>query len=360
MNNSIAILQLSTDETALELVTVMDAYESAFFSRSWSEYGKFQIQIKVDAPSSGELTRGRFVMFGNDTKSIGIILERVQTTGATASDKTITITGREAKTLLSRRLVKPLAGNVLYTVTGPGETVIKTTVNQQLGVGVADTNRWIEVVKIATDQARGASYILSSEYGKLNEEITKASKASGVGFWFELDTSDNTLLLECDTGTDRTVSQSSNPRAIFAEKYDTIASGSITDSDIEYRNWAVIASGEDKDTGLKTYAETTNEGATPAGIYRREVFVDGSQYPIGDLAAYGVSQLDTMTTTAFIDGQILTVSSLMYRRDYDLGDIVSVQIGNYSYDARITEVKENWAAGRYEVNIIFDDPYPEN
>jgi hypothetical protein len=177
--------------------------------------------------------------------------------------------------------------------------------------------------------------------------------ATEVGYFIYIDEASGDFVFDISLGTDRTATQTTNPRAIFSDDYDTIKGAKFVTSDNQYRNYAYVA-GQGVGTG-RTVREVYSTTAEPTGFDRKEIFVDARDLTAtADLDARGGQKLGEYNIQTTVDGMPLTYSPLVYRTDYDLGDLVTVDVYDSPYDARITSVKESWAPLSYNIDIVFD------
>lgn len=79
-----------------------------------------------------------------------------------------------------------------------------------------------------------------------------------------------------------------------------------------------------------------------------------------DLINRGNQKLTEYEQEVYLEGQALTKSRLVYEKDYDLGDIVTLQNREWGItrDARITEVKEIYEPADKRIELVFDNSRP--
>lgn len=341
-------------ESDLTLVGELDDYASAYFTRSWFGIGDFSIQTNFNTAHATDLQKGRIVMFGKDKYRAGIITKldkKLDENGK--GGQIITASGYEIKFIFTQRIVLPQAASPTYTLSNSAETVMKTLVSDQAGA-TADADRQFPGLTIATDADRGSNYVLNVRYNTtVADELQKISMATEVGYFIYIDEASGDFVFDISLGTDRTATQTTNPRAIFSDDYDTIKGAKFVTSDNQYRNYAYVA-GQGVGTG-RTVREVYSTTAEPTGFDRKEIFVDARDLTAtADLDARGGQKLGEYNIQTTVDGMPLTYSPLVYRTDYDLGDLVTVDVYDSPYDARITSVKESWAPLSYNIDIVFD------
>lgn len=174
-------------------------------------------------------------------------------------------------------------------------------------------------------------------------------------------------------GRNLSVNQSLLPPAIFSPEFNTLGQLSYTESELNYRNFAVVAGqGEGVERRIITVGESS-------GFERYELFVDARDVSeetereegvdpvprppheiVEDLTNRGNQKLAEYEQEIYLEGQALTKSRLVYGVDYDLGDIVTLQNREWgvTLDARITEVKEIYEPGNTRVELTFGNNRP--
>lgn len=165
-----------------------------------------------------------------------------------------------------------------------------------------------------------------------------------------------------------TVNQSELPPAIFSPEFNTLGQLSYVESELDYRNYAIVAGqGEGVDRRIINVGNAT-------GYDRYELFVDArdieevdeneNQIPISDinesLTIRGQQKLQEHEQEIYLEGQSLTKSRLIYEKDYDLGDIVTLQNKDWgvTLDTRITEIKEIYEPSGKQIDLTFGNNRP--
>lgn len=144
------------------------------------------------------------------------------------------------------------------------------------------------------------------------------------------------------------------------------------DSDLNHKNTAYIAGqGEGVDRRVVVLGQAS-------GLARKELFVDArdvleetdveGEVPvprplneiIADLINRGKQKLAELIQETFLEAQIMTHSTFKYEKDWDLGDVVTVQYKDWgvTLDARITEVKEIYEADGVQIEATFGNSRP--
>jgi len=345
--------------TDLSLIAEVDWYEDAYFTRSLTGYGKFSISINYNITNAQLFTKGSMVQFGNSDHRIGFIdeIQKGIDEGGKGSQK-LTITGFEAKSVFSRRIVIPASGNDYYIQDAVVETVMKNTVLDQCGAS-AVTARKFALLNVATDLGRGTSYQLQAFNTSLSDHLTTAAESQSpyIGFEVYFDEVNKKLVFDVIVGKDRRSSQVINPRVCFSSEYDTLKSATITDQYSGFKN--VVYVGGQGDGADKTIVKTT-ETVEATDLVRRETYLDKSNLQTTSaLTNAGTSQLNALAQAILtVDAQALVTSQYKIFTDYDIGDLVNIKEYGALFDAQITEAQESWAYGKYEVSLTFGKQAP--
>lgn len=342
-------------DTALTLIAELDNYESLYFTRAWYGIGDFRLQMSLDVLHADALVRGYIICVGNDPYKTGIITEIIKSIDENGA-KTVTASGYELRHLFTWRRVVPAAGQARWEHTGTVETILKNLVYAQAGAGAVAVRR-IPLLTMATDLGRGMSYLVSARYSALSEEVEQAAWATNIGPRIYADFASKLFMFDVAIGIDRTSEQVINGRAIFSTEWDTLDTADLTESDIEYRNYALVGG---QGVGAARTIIPVYSGGEPTGWARREMWVDARDLSAsGDLTARGLSKLGEKSFEDYIEATILPYSALVYQTDYDIGDLCTISALGKTVDARISEAQESWDESGYELSLTFGKPYPE-
>ena len=343
-------------DQSLSLVAEIDDYESAYFTRSWYDIGDFLIRINYNKKYATSLQKGSIIQLHGRPDSTGIITSLTMDVGAGGKgSEQVTATGTELKHILRWRIAYPPAGQARYTDNDAAETVIKKFVDAQCG-STADAARQFASFAVAADQARGPAYLISARYSVVADELIDCAWASGLSWRVNLDLDTKEYIFEVYEGVDRTADQAVNARVIFSPSYDTVQTAQIKHSDINYRSIMLVGG---QGVGAARTVVPVYTGTEPTGFARREEWIDArdlSSTP--DLTARGTQKAAEFANQDFFTGNALTYSSIQYRRDFDLGDIVTMSAFGETTDVRVSSARESWSNNRYDIELGFGRPHP--
>jgi hypothetical protein len=352
----------------LDLLAEIDNYESLLFTRRWHEVGEFELRINRHKKHTELLQRGNLIMLGASRNKVGIIRHReIELDENGKASENWLVKGIALKGVVAQRITVPPVGDSHDRANGSAETVMKHYVNNHV-VNPVDTKRKIDMIVIASDQQRGSNISWESRFKNLADELIEISKASGLGWDVILDFERKKWVFDVFVGRDLTVNQSVNPPVIFSPQFESLKQLSFVESDFNYRNYGYIAGqGEGEDRRVVEVGEAE-------GLSRIETFIDArdiseqdedqqalpEEQVIAKLRERGQQKLLEFAQEFFLEGQILTNSPFKYEIDYDLGDIVTIQNREWGItrDARITEIKEIYEPGGFQIEATFGESRP--
>jgi len=338
----------------LELLADLDRYGELYYTRALCEPGDFAFSLPVEADSEGAVSEGNFLLVGNDGKRIGI-LEEVEKKALDKGSKWLIARGHEAKAIFARRIILPQAGAARIDMDAPAETVMKALVEGQCGPGAAP-ERQFPGLAVAPALGRGILYSLSSGYASLLSELGSISKASGLGISLSFDSDNKKLIFEIIESIDRSAGQNEQPRALFAEDYDTLMEARLIQGFGRCTS-ALYVLGAKLTEGRPV--ALAFDGTEPDGFGRFERAIDAPGFDTTErLTAYGQARLAGYPTTFFLEAMLPEGSSLTPDKDFSLGDQCSVHAYGQWYTVPIHSIEEHWTKDGFQARLGFGRPSP--
>jgi len=239
----------------------------------------------------------------------------------------------------------------------PAETVLKTYVSRHI-VNPSDAKRKMQYVSLASDHGRGNAMLWMANHGDvLADTLEDVARYAEVGFHVYFD--GEKLLFDILQGKDRT--RRSDRPVVFSLLAGTAIENTYSFSNEELKN-VVYVEGETPTSGLSSMLAVA-DGNIPEGMDRRETFMTASSgaYIESDttMSYYqiGVQHLSQHKTSETVSSNVVSVGNKEFLRDWDIGDIVSVESSRFDYyaDVRITGVKESYASGKISIVPIFGE-----
>lgn len=332
-----------------------EVYQYWRYERHLRTADNFEFKINKNHPKSQSILNGDALMlvyYDGTTARAGII-EQVQCSMSEtgSSDEVVTVTGRSGGSFEHRLAVAGTAIGTGYdTQTGAAETLLRhyvdvNCINALDGAGDAASARVIPQLTLSdTDGERGVTCTYSARYETIAEILETICNASGLGWEVDFDRDSATFVFDVISGTDRS-EQSVNP-IIFKLELNNLKTIDYQSSQIDTKTLAYVGgSGEDASRIVQEVYLTDDE---PTGFARHETFVSASNTDdVGELVTVGESELHERSGELSLSAEIdLNFAAQQYLRDYDLGDIVTVQYtGVASVDVRIIGIIDEIVGG---------------
>ncbi|MEW6661974.1 MAG: siphovirus ReqiPepy6 Gp37-like family protein [Bacillota bacterium] len=342
----------------LDLLAEIDDYESLVFARCWHKPGEFSLNINHHKHYVDKLVKGNLIMLGSDPFKVGMIKHlEIGLNEQGKFSESWQIRGHTLAGLTYRRIILPPAGQEHDAISGTAETAMKHYIETCL-TNPLNPARRVDLLAIGSNQSRGSNVNWQSRYRGLADELQQISLLTGLGWLIYLDFQQTRWIFDVLEGRNLTAGQSVNPRVIFSAEFDGMKTQAFVDSDLNYRNVAYVAG---QGEGLDRIVVEVPADDPPIGLARIETFIDARDVENpANLTARGEQKLAEMSIQQALEAQILTKGPFLYERDWDLGDVVTVQNKGWgiTMDARITEVKEIYEPGGFKLEVTFGNSWP--
>ena len=362
MEKGFDLLVLNKD---FEIVTLLN-YTLLQWSRKYYESGYFSVEIPVESYSS----EFKYI-YSKDRPEIGKI-EQVNYYIQNGY-KSVTLSGYFLENELNRRVVYQYATTT--NISNQPTWTIKSTNAEDLAFVFfnafkdltftqADGSTYSTDLKISagTSQSRGKASEHTRGNESLGNKINTILKPSKMSYRinYDFDTSEQTF--ECWIGKDRSQDNTDgNNPIIFSTRYGNITNADLLVATTDYKNSYLVIEGDYDATG-ECYVIAGNERATDD--------LDDSFFYMGS----SENSEDYSSTSAYIsamrseaheelleNGKTLSLdfdtieSSYIYREDFDLGDICSIEIPDLgiSEDAVLSGIYEVVKNGVWSMTLEF-------
>ena len=329
----------------INFIGEIDAFLSLTYISKWDAYGEFILHMKK--ADNRLIKEGNLIMLQNDGYRAGAIEYVGRRLG---EDEAVEVKGYSLGYWLTQRITVPPIGFAYHSFNTEIETIMTSLVTAN-AIDPVDANRKIPNLIAEQSQSRGEKTFYQSRYKNLGDELTKLSKASGLGWAIELDYRNKQFMFKVLEGKDLSTTQDINPPQIFSIDYDNIKKQNYIKSNIGYKNCGYVAGqgeGEDREIIL-----LNNE---LAGLNRRETFIDARDIEEGgNLADRGKIKL---AETPQIDSFECEVEARDYKSKWTLGDVVTTVDKKWDIlmHNRVTEVMEIWEPSGYRIEPTFGTP----
>lgn len=336
----------------LDLQGEIDNYLSFSILRKYHSYGQFQLTTNIKVQNADKLNMNNLIMLGNSKHKIGIIRHKEIKTNE-QGEEILTVRGYTLGAIIKQRTTIPATGQAQDTIEADAESVMKHYVQRNC---LDITGMEFPNLVIAPNENRGSNIKWQSRYKNLDEELESISGLTNIGWHIYLDFNLKKWIFDIYNGRNFSVSQNINPPVIFSPEFDNVKSQEYIDSLMDYGNYAIVAG---QGEGINREIITTGSDAT--GLNRHVIFVDARDLKVSnDLLARGELKLSEHKRLISFQSEILPSGPFEYEKDWNLGDIVTVQNKDWGItaDVRITEVTEIYEASGFKLNVVFGDSLP--
>ncbi|MCZ8541956.1 siphovirus ReqiPepy6 Gp37-like family protein [Psychrobacillus psychrodurans] len=348
-----------------ELIDEIDQYSSLQITRSWNGIGSIELRINRYLKGADKLVKGAIIFPQNKLNKAYVIRYReIELDQQGKITENWLIKALPLKSWLGQRLTYPPVNEAQDSIESDAESVMLHYILNN-AIAPLDSNRIIPNLIVEENLHRGSNVTWQSRYKNLAEEMTEISLLSSLGWNIDIDYQQRKFVFRILKGRNLTINQSVLPPAIFSPEFNTLGQLSYTESELNYRNHAIVA-GQGEGVERRTV-----EVGSSTGFDRYELFVDARDVaeetegdnpqprPAADidtdLINRGEQKLSEYQQETFLEGQSLPQSKLVYGIDYDLGDIVTLQNRDWgvTLDTPITEVKEIYEPGKTGINLTY-------
>ena len=349
---------------------VIDQYASLIWCERQQEPGEFELYMRATPELLAYFKDPELMITRQDT-DCAMIPESVELTTGAEDGNYLRIAGRSAESLLNRRSI--IQTGSWTTETGSAEHAIRYYAQENITRywydhraepgAPTDIFRFLPFLRYDVPQEEFTETIEAQPFGQeLGAFISETCRACGYGYRIaagDRHRRELTLALQVYRGVDRSVNQSAVTPVIFSPDFATLGSTVYRYDRRLYRN-TVYAAGEGagRDRVIAKAASaldmTDPYYYRSMGVTRREKFLDcknvssNSAGIDGDadkyfMLLYGTAKAEVEASQEKTDfsGEAAPSGMYVYRRDYWLGDTVTVE-NSYGITgtATVTEVTE--------------------
>ncbi len=357
---------------SIEYIGQIDSVPSREMTRCWNDAGHFLFQTDANQIPGQGIQPDFLVMFDNDPHRAGI----VRTVQQNETDAlTITVSGETLNGLFSQRLnLQPQDPGLAalnfgydlapsYETKGqslqdmPCEEILKIYVDRHC-VRPTDSARKIAGLCIRENENRGIPTKWMARNGTvLLDTLKSISEYSELGFETVLNPKEKTMVFDVIEGKTPPVYFSTDFLDVMYMEHQRSTQGA---KNVGY------AAGMTYDDFSRLQLTVTAQETAPEGIARREAFLDCGNLTVADttenisLSSEGEHRIADYIVEDTIGIKIAPNYQFVYRRDYDIGDIVKVYSKRMGVSVcrRITAATERLSSGGLELELTFGKAPP--
>ena len=312
---------------------VIDEYVSTIWRPAYAEVGDFEIYMGATDKALELLRKDRYVVRSADISvSEGVttykkvmIVKNIQLVTDIENGDFLTVTGRELKYILHRRIVWDQT-----TLTGTAEAAIRRLATEN-AIAPADTKRVIP--DLLLDDLAGLPATINKQVTGEYVDQAIVDICNSYEYGWDVYISGGKMYLKVYNGLDRSYGQTANPYVVFSDDFENLYN---TDYQMEAENFAnTTRIGGEGEGSARKYATI---GDDLSGLDRFETFTDardvsqnsGSDEALSDadylllLQDRGRENLASLAITEGFSGEVLSDAAFKYEADFFLGDTVTV------------------------------------
>lgn len=363
-------MELYIFDSNLQFLTIIDCYTQFRWVRRFYSNGEFELSAPLNSLTL-EILKENNIIVKKDSTEAGMINYRQLKLNSNGVEE-INVKGKFIKDILSRRIVWGTENYNNYNT----ELMLRDLVNKNV-IDPSNINR--KIPSVILGDLNNYTDVISKQisYKNLLEIMEDVTLISNIGTRLDFSVADKKLVFNTYKPLDRTINQNINVPAIFTKEFDNILEQEFTSSNTNYKNTVFVAGAGQGINRKKITIDSGNKG-----LDRVELFVDArdlqdtksvtsgdntEEVPI-PLEEYnklllnrGQEKLkECVDVNSFTSKINVNQNNLIYKQDYDLGDIVTCinRKWNIKVNTRITEVEEFFNTNGKEINIVFGQELP--
>lgn len=335
----------------------IDKFKSLLWAVRFTKVGEFELYVPADLDALNRFHEGDYAWI-EDSDRLMIIEDINLQTDAEDGDYLV-ISGRSLESILERRIIWGMT-----VLTGNFQNGIKTLLNRNVISPAIESRKIPNFTFKESSDPRITELTVEAQYfgENLYEEIEKLCEEKKVGFRV-LPKDSGGFEFSLYVGEDRSYNQIKNPWVVFSPNYENLQSSNYLYSKKNLKN-ATLVGGQGENWNRDTVEVTSD---TSSGLDRREMFTDASgvtndtsgiendetlteeekreaitaltEAYNDQLKQKGQEELAKTSITETFDGEIDATVQYVYRKDFDLGDIVQI-VNAYGMEAstRVSEI----------------------
>lgn len=345
------MVELTMMDDLYQVIGFIGKFTSLIWTRRYYDIGDFELHTALK--NFGILKRTKYI-WSSAFSEVGVVDEY----GYKQDDGTAYCKGRFLESLLTDRVVDYYS--TAYQNDTP-ENLARRMV-QKIAIKPDDSDREIPGLRLSDELLGGGGKVYFEPRGKgLWDACIQVLKPAELSARIRYDHTTTYKYFEIWQGKNRTVDQAENSLAIFSSGFGNIRSAAYAYNDRDYKNYAYVA-GEGEGNARIVVPVDNSNGREPY----REIWVDARDLQKKELsdAEYkklltqrGLEKLAEYQKSEILDGKARSGGGLIYKKDYDLGDLCTYIDDNTGVTAnlRITEITETFENGAHTITPVFGE-----
>lgn len=348
-------------EPYYEAVDIIDNYISLIWCERFQTAGEFKLVMDATPEWLRYFQQNEIMITRNDSDR-AMIPDRIRLTTSRKNGNRLEISGKSAEGLANRRVITQKGGITNMNAAEAIRYYMKENIGSYWYYNTASYHstgyflyRFLNFMQQGNDDPRISKFVSASPYGmnllRFIEEVCKAGK-----FGFKAEFNRGKLYYSSYMGYDRTINQSERNMVIFSEDFDNLGDTEYIYDKSNAINHAIVSnSGKEAD---RIEDERFKDFRQPFGVgsNMREKYVNSAVSPDGRLQVTAYDVLAVMSEKTDFTGEALSDGQFKYRRDYNLGDTVTIKNPyGITGSATVSEVVETVDSVGYKVIPTFTE-----
>ncbi|MEH7456315.1 siphovirus ReqiPepy6 Gp37-like family protein [Bacillus sp. JJ1127] len=343
-----------------EFLGIVDDYNALIVERNLTNVGKFTLTAEFTFEVFELLSEGNiFAKSDNVQEAYYICSHEIEEEG---TQEKLTVKGFSIENLLARRIVWRQ-----QRYDGDIDTVMKSFVKYNV-ITPENPKRILPNFSVSPPKTFGETSEVCS-YKPLVEILESTSLKNDVGWRVLFDINSKEFKFDVFRGEDLSINQNDKDPVIFSTEYENVVNQKYVKDSSQFANMVLVAGAGE---GEKRKIELIRDDLS--GWERVEMFVDARDLSDQDedgnvistdkyqkmLKDRGLSKLAEAENVEAFEGEVDSNSQFIYRKDFDLGDRVTVLNKKWGIvmHPRITSVTEEYENGILNVNVEFGTNKP--
>ena len=353
-------------EPYYEADKVTDDYISLIWCEREQKPGEFELVMNATPERLAYFKENKNMVISRSDSDRAMIVESINLKTNARTGDILRIRGKSLESLLEWRTIMQT-----YTFAGAADDVIYHYIRENIGnywyyntdsEHLANLKmRYINLMGIDDHVYLGlAKTEVQPFLQNLGDFVSSMCRSFGIGYRVRF--SNGRMYYSLYSGADLTINQLVNNPVIFSVDFDNLGNTDFTIDRRTYFNRIIVAGeGEGKDRSIATTGMAVKHG----GIEVKEKYLDKKNASSNSdgassyeklIASIANTALDASKETVEFIGEALNDAHFKYRKDYNLGDTVTVQ-NSYGItgSATVSEVVETVDSVGYKVIPTFTE-----
>lgn len=354
-------MELKIFNRDLNLVGIIDSFSSLIWNRKYNSIGEFQLDILFTEENNSLLKLENIIY--KDNGEAGFI---------TCKEIKIDDNGEEKIEVKGKFIIGYLERRIIWGCEDINSNVVDAS-HQLIINNCIDCIDKRKIPNLSIEENKQINIPLTRQvsYDNLFDTLSTIVQTHELGLKVDFDIFAKKLIFKIYKGIDRSISQKVTAPIIFSREFENVLNQNYLESNSTHKNVALIAgAGEGENRKITTIGDEN-------GLDRYELFVDArditdNRYSDGEnesipndeyrelLITRGTEKLAEQYKIKTFDSTININSNLIYKQDYDLGDVVTFFDKKWGFiiDTRITEISEVYDIEGLTINITFGNNVP--